>query len=74
MKQVRTTVRLDENLMKAMRLATVKEGLSQRELISRAVEDYLRKMAKKKAKRILRLPTGDLGESLDNLGREFYYR
>jgi len=67
-------VRLDENLMKAMKLATVKEGLSQRELISRAVEDYLRKMAKKKAKRILRLPTGDLGESLDNLCREFYYR
>ncbi len=71
---MRTTVRLDENLMKAMRLATVKEGLSQRELISRAVEDYLRKMAKKRAKRVLRLPTGDLGESLDNLRREFYYR
>ncbi len=71
---MRTTVRLDENLMKAMRLATVKEGLSQRELISRAVEDYLRKMVKKRAKRVLRLPTGDLGESLDNLRREFYYR
>lgn len=74
MKRVRTTVRLDQNLMETVKLMVVKEGLTQQELIENAVRDYLKRQAKKQVKSLVNLPVGDLGEKLDGLRREFYYR
>lgn len=69
---IRTTLRLKENLKRAAELKALQDSTSLQEIFNRALEDYLAKEAKIKAKKIV-FKTHHLGEPLDNLTRDDFY-
>lgn len=69
---IRTTLRIKENLKRAAELKALQDSISLQEIFNRALEDYLAKEAKIKAKKIV-FKTHHLGEPLDNLTRDDFY-
>lgn len=69
---VRTTLRLKENLKKGAERKALEDDVSFQDIFNRALEEYLQKSARKRAKRLV-FRTHDLGESLDNLTRDNFY-
>lgn len=69
---VRTTLRIDENLKKAAEYKALQDNMTLQEIFNRALAQYIKQEAKKKAKKIL-FKTFDLGEPLDNLTRDDFY-
>jgi len=73
MQMVRTTLRLEKQLKKEVeRLAVEKERTFQN-IYNEALRNYLKKDTKKKASKILKFYTQDLGIPLNNLTRSDYY-
>lgn len=69
---IRTTLRLQENLKKSAEIKAIEENTSLQDIFNRALEEYLKKAAQKRAKKIV-FKTHDLGEPLDNLTRDDFY-
>lgn len=69
---IRTTLRLEENLKKSAERKALEEDTTLQEIFNRALEEYLKNQAKRRAKKITFI-THDLGEPLDNLTRDDYY-
>ena len=69
---VRTTLRLKENLKKDAEKRALEENTSLQNIFNNALESYLEKQAKIKAKKII-FKTHDFGVPLDNLKRSDYY-
>ena len=72
MQLVRTTIRLDEKLVRSAKYKALQENKSLQQILNRALERYLEEEGKKKAKKII-FKTHNLGVPLDNLRREDYY-
>ena len=72
MQLVRTTLRLDPRLKKEAERKAFEANITFQELFNRALEEYLDKKARVKAKKIV-FKTHNLGEALDNLTRRNYY-
>ena len=69
---IRTTLRLKEDLKKQAQRKALQDDVTLQEVFNRALEDYLERDAKVKAKKIV-FKTHDLGEPLDNLTRDDFY-
>lgn len=69
---VRTTIRINEQLKKAVEKKALEENTTFQAIVNRAIADLLRKEAKRKAGKIV-FKTHDLGVPLDNLTRSDYY-
>lgn len=69
---VRTTLRLKENLKKAAEKKALQDDVTLQGIFNRALEEYLDKDARKKAKKII-FKTHHLGNPLDNLTRDDFY-
>ncbi len=69
---IRTTLRLKENLKKNAELKALQDDVTLQEVFNRALEEYLERSAKSKAKKIV-FKSHDLGEPLDNLTRDDFY-
>lgn len=69
---VRTTLRIKENLKRIADKKALEEDTTLQEIFNRALETYLEKEAKRKAKKIV-FKTHDLGSPLDNLKRADFY-
>lgn len=69
---VRTTLRLKENLKRDAQFRALEENTTLQEIFNRALEEYLRKEAKIRAKKIL-FKSVHLGVPLDNLTRDDFY-
>ena len=72
MQLIRTTLRLKENLKKRAERKALDENTSLQAIFNAALELYLEKEAKSRAKKII-FKTHDLGVPLDNLRREDFY-
>ena len=72
MQLVRTTLRLDRNLKKSAEMLALKNDQSFQEVLNQALAQYLIKMAKNEAKKLV-FHTHDFGVPLDNLTRDDYY-
>ncbi len=72
MQLVRTTLRLRKDLKKAAERKALERETTLQNIFNRALENFLRKEAKKEAKKIV-FRTHNLGEPLDSLRREDYY-
>ena len=68
----RTTLRIKENLKKAAEYKALRDDVTLQEVFNRALEEYLKKEAQKKAKKII-FKTHKLGAPLDNLTRDDFY-
>lgn len=69
---VRTTLRLKANLKKTAQEKALQDDVTLQEVFNTALEDYLKRDAKKQAKKII-FKSYDLGVALDNLTRDDYY-
>jgi len=69
---IRTTLRIEENLKKTAEHKALQDDVTLQEIFNRALEEYLKNQAKKKAKKIV-FKTYHLGKDLDNLTRSDYY-
>lgn len=69
---VRTTLRLQENLKKSAERKALEEDTSLQAVFNRALEEYLKKTARRSAKKIV-FNTHNLGEPLDKLTRDDFY-
>ena len=69
---VKTTLRLKENLKKNAEKLALEEDTSLQKVFNEALENYLDKTARKKAKTIV-FKTFRLGSPLDNLTRDDFY-
>ncbi|MBU1000316.1 hypothetical protein KKE78_02900 [Patescibacteria group bacterium] len=69
---IRTTLRLNENLKKTAEKKALEDDVTLQEIFNKALEEYLEKDARKKAKKII-FKTHHLGEPLDNLTRDNFY-
>lgn len=69
---VRTTLRIEKSLKKEAERLALEEEKSLQEIFNRALGEYLKDKAKKKAKKIV-FETVDLGVPLNNLTRDDYY-
>lgn len=72
MELTRTTVRIPPSLKKATQEIALSQGTNFQNIVNAALEEYLNKRAKKKAKKIV-FPKHDLGVPLDNLTRDDFY-
>lgn len=72
MQLIRTTLRLKENLKKRAEKKAFDENTSLQAIFNTALELYLEKEAKRRAKKIIFI-THNLGEPLDNLTRDDFY-
>jgi hypothetical protein len=72
MQLVRTTLRLKEDLKKRAERKALDENTSLQAIFNHALERYLEKDAKKKAKKII-FKAYNLGVGLDNLTRDDFY-
>lgn len=72
MQLIRTTLRLKRDLKKAAQKHAADKDVTLQEVFNIALEEYLRKGAEKRAKKIIFL-SQNLGTKLDNLRREDYY-
>jgi hypothetical protein len=72
MQLVRTTIRLNEQLKKAVERKAFEENKTLQDIFNCALENYLEQEGKKSAKKIL-FRTHNLGAPLDNLTRDDYY-
>lgn len=68
----RTTVRLRPELKESAENIAHAEDITLQEIINRALDEYLTRRAKKRAKKIV-FKVHDLGVPLDNLTRDDYY-
>jgi hypothetical protein len=68
----RTTLRIKTDLKKAAEKKALEENISLQEIFNLALEDFLKKNAKKEAKKII-FKAQHLGEPLDNLTRDDFY-
>ena len=69
---IRTTLRIEEKLKKTAEHKALQDDITLQEIFNRALEDYLKKEAKKEAKEII-FKTHHLGKALDNLTRDDFY-
>ncbi|MEX0616358.1 MAG: hypothetical protein WD231_00930 [Candidatus Woykebacteria bacterium] len=69
---VRTTLRIKEDLKKTAERKAFEEDISLQKVVNTALEEYLLKSEKKKAKEIV-FKTHNLGVPLDNLTRDDFY-
>lgn len=69
---IRTTLRIKEDLKKTAEYKALQDDVTLQEIFNRALEEYLKNQAKKKAKKIV-FKTHDFGVPLDNLRRKDYY-
>lgn len=72
MQLIRTTLRLKENLKKQAQKQALTENVSLQEIFNLALEQYLKKKDKWRAKKII-FKTHHLGKPLDNLTRDDFY-
>ena len=72
MQLIRTTLRIKENLKKQAEKKAFEENVSLQAIFNAALELYLEKEAKSRAKKIV-FKTHDLGVALDNLRRDDFY-
>ncbi len=72
MQLIRTTLRLPQHVKKATEKIAFEQDTTFQALVRRALEEYLAKAAKRKARRLV-FHTHDLGVPLDNLTRDDYY-
>lgn len=72
MQLIRTTLRLKENLKKQAEKKALTDNVSLQTIFNRALDEYLEKEAKKRAKKII-FKTHHLGKPLDNLTRDDFY-
>lgn len=72
MQLVRTTLKIRKDLKKAAERKALEGEITLQKLFNQALENFLRKEAKKDAKKIV-FRTHNLGEPLDNLRRKDYY-
>jgi len=70
---VRTTLRINENLKKSAEKKAMEMDMTLQEIFNNALAQYLEHDAQRQAKKII-FRTHDLGEPLDNLKREDYYK
>lgn len=69
---IRTTLRIRDNLKKSAEKKALEDDITLQEVFNRALENYLQKDAKQKAKKIV-FKTHHLGQPLDNLTRDDFY-
>ena len=69
---IKTTLRIKEDLKKGAEKQAFEADISLQEVVNVALEEYLQKAEKKKAKEIV-FKTHDLGVPLDNLTRDDFY-
>lgn len=69
---IRTTLRIEENLKKTAERKALEENTTLQEIFNSALNEYLKKEYKKKAKELV-FKTFHLGKNLDNLTRSDYY-
>ena len=69
---MRTTLRIKENLKKTAERRALEENTTLQEIFNRALENYLRRDAKRQARKIV-FKTHNLGVQLDNLTRDDFY-
>ena len=72
MQLVRTTLRLDSNLKKSAEMLALKNDQSFQEVLNQALAQYLIKVAKNDAKKIV-FHTHDFGAPIENLTRDDIY-
>ena len=72
MQMVRTTLRLKEDVKKALERKAFEDDTTLQNLFNHALEQYLEKDASNKAKKIV-FKTHNFGVPLDNLTRKDYY-
>ena len=72
MQLVRTTLRLRKDLKRAAEERAAKQEVTLQYVFNHALENYLKNVGKKEAKRIV-FKVHDLGEKLDNLTRDDFY-
>lgn len=69
---LRTTLRLRQDLKKIVEQEALAENTTLQNIFNKALEDYLVKKAKRRAKKIV-FKTHDLGIPLNNLKRKDFY-
>lgn len=69
---VRTTLRIDKDLKKNVERRALEEDTTLQDIFNRALKEYLKSQAKKKARKII-FKSFNLGVALDNLTRSDYY-
>jgi GR25 family glycosyltransferase involved in LPS biosynthesis len=69
---IRTTLRIEEKLKKDAERKALEDDITLQEIFNKALEDYLKKAAKKEAKKMI-FKSYHLGEPLDNLTRDDIY-
>jgi hypothetical protein len=72
MQMIRTTLRIKSILKKEAEKRALEEDVSLQHIFNQALEEYLKKAAKKQAKKII-FQTHHLGAELDNLTRDDFY-
>lgn len=72
MQNIRTTLRIKENLKEALEKYAFEEKLTLQEAFNKAIEYYLKKEAKRRVKKLI-FKTHRLGIPLDNLSRDDFY-
>lgn len=72
MQLIRTTLRLKENIKHAVERRAFEQQTTMQELFNRALEEYLEKDARKKAKKIV-FHSHHLDKPLDDLTRDDFY-
>ncbi|CAN5210666.1 hypothetical protein BH09PAT2_BH09PAT2_10180 [soil metagenome] len=72
MQLVRTTVRLEKQLKKAVQKIVLEEDTTFQRILNHALKDYIEKKARKGIRK-LKFPSINLGVPLDNLSRDDIY-
>jgi hypothetical protein len=72
MQMVRTTLRIDKELMKTAKRIALEKDETLQNIFNQALSDFIKNKAKKKAKKIV-FETVDLGIPFDDLTRNNYY-
>lgn len=72
MKLIRTTVRLQQPMKKAVEKQALAEETTFQDILQRALLEYLDQTARRKAKRLV-FHAHDIGAPLDNLERRDFY-
>ena len=70
---VRTTLRINENLKKSAEKKAMQMDMTLQDIFNNALAQYLEHDAQRQAKKII-FKMHDLGEPLDNLKREDFYK
>lgn len=73
MQTARTTIEIDKGLLKQVKQRALEEDKTLRELITEALEKSLRSSWQKKAAKITRIRTYNMGEIKGTLSREEIY-